>query len=342
LLKLKLMRRLMIKDNLVEMMKNYPKWSKHLWFKSIAREILVLLHSLLHKTHYTPTSFHSKLCLEQKESMIDPKPTDIMMEMVMKTLSMTEDGVKVSLKLLHLLLLRTLSILTSSHSRLSPEIEFLMTDPKLTNITMAMVMLTPRMTEDGKPSHKLLHLLPHRTQNIPMNFHSRLFLEIEFLMIDPKLINIMTEMVMLILKTMDHGKHLCKCKEIQPQFQPHKTQNTPMNFLSRLCPEIEYLMIDPKPTDIMMAMVTSTPNMMVHGKELKLHLLKERLPHSLLHRTHYTPTSFHSKLILEKRESMIDPKPTDIMMEMVTSTPSMTEDGVKVSPNYSTCYSSEP
>merc|ERR1712166_1166238 len=154
-----------------------------------------LPHSLLHRTHYTLTSFHSKLILEKRESMIDPKPTDIMMEMVTSTPSMMEDGVKVSPKQLHLLLLRTLNILTSSHSRLSPEIESLMTDPKLTNITMAMVMLTPRMTEDGKPSLKLLHLLPHRTQNIPMNFHSRLCLEIESLMIDPKPTDIMMAMV---------------------------------------------------------------------------------------------------------------------------------------------------
>jgi len=109
-----------------------------------------LPHSLLHRTHYTPTSFLSRLFPEIEYLMIDPKPTDIMMEMVTSTLSMTEDGVKVSPKLHHLLLLRTLNILTNSHSRPSLETEYHMIDPKLSNTTMVTVMLTPRMTEDGK------------------------------------------------------------------------------------------------------------------------------------------------------------------------------------------------
>ena len=91
--------------------------------------------------------------------MIDPKLTDITMEMVTLTLRMMEDGKLNPLlkeKLPHLLLHRTQSTPTSFLSRLSPEIESLMTDPKLTVTTMGMVMLTPKMMEDGSMQNELI------------------------------------------------------------------------------------------------------------------------------------------------------------------------------------------
>ena len=84
-----------------------------------------------------------------------------------------------------------------------------MIDPKLTDITMEMVGSTLRMMEDGKlnplPKEKLPHLLLHRTQSIPMNFHSKLSPEIELHTIDHKLMDIMMVMVMKIPNTINHG-----------------------------------------------------------------------------------------------------------------------------------------
>ena len=70
-----------------------------------------------------------------------------------------------------------------------------------------------------------------------------------------------------------------------------------------------------------MEMVMSTTNTTI---EL---LLKPRLLHSLHHRTHYTPMSFHSKPTQEKDKLMTDPKLMDTTMEMVMLTPNTTDNG---------------
>jgi len=145
-----------------------------------------------------------------------------------------------------------------------------MIDPKLTDIMMEMVTSTLNMMDHGQelsPKKRLLQFLLHRTHFILMNFHSRLSPEIELLMIDPKHMDIMMEMVTLTLNTMDHGKELSP-KKRQLQFLPHRTHFTPMNFHSKLSPEIELLMIDPKLMVTMTAMVMSTPSMTDHGKVL--------------------------------------------------------------------------
>ena len=80
---------------------------------------------------------------------------------------------------------------------LSPDQEELMTDPKRTDIMTEMVMLTLKTMDPGKllPKRKLLHLLPHRTHFTQTNFHSMPSLDQEEHMIDPKLMDIMMEMV---------------------------------------------------------------------------------------------------------------------------------------------------
>ena len=142
-----------------------------------------------------------------------------------------------------------------------------MIDPKLTDITMEMVTLTLKMMEDGKLNpllkEKLPHLLLHRTQSTPMNFHSRPSPEIELHTIDPKLMDIMMVMVTLIPNTINHGllNPLLKLLHLQP----HKTQSTPTNFHSKPSPEIESIMTDPKLTVTTTVMVMLTLKMMEDG-----------------------------------------------------------------------------
>jgi len=103
-----------------------------------------------------------------------------------------------------------------------------------------------------------------------------------------------------------------------------------MSFHSKLSPEIELHMTDPKLTVTMTVMVTLTPSMMDHGKELSPN---KRLLHSQLHRTHCTPTSFHSRPFLETESPMIDPKLTDITIRIwVTLTPNTMVNGKEPSP----------
>jgi len=156
--------------------------------------------------------------------MTDLKLTVTMIKMVMvvmKTPNTMDHGKMVleldSLKkrLPHLLHHRTHCTLTSFLSKPSPEIELLMTDPKLTVTTIKMVMVvmkTPNTMDHGKMvleldslKKRLPHLLHHRTHCTLTSFLSRPSLEIELLMTDPKHSLITTVMVMLTPNTMDHG-----------------------------------------------------------------------------------------------------------------------------------------
>jgi len=175
-------------------------------------------HLLHHRTHCTPTSFHSRLSPEIELHTIDHKLMDIMMVMVTLTPKTMDHGKEIReldlpKKRLPLLLHhKTHCTLTSFHSRPSLEIESHMTDPKLTDIMMEMVMLTPNTMDHGLeireldlPKEILPHLLHHRTQSTPTSFLSRLSPEIESLMTVPKHTLITTVMVMLTPNTMDHG-----------------------------------------------------------------------------------------------------------------------------------------
>ena len=296
-------------------------------------------HSLLHKTHSTLMNFLSRPSQEIEFLMIDPKLTNIMMEMVTLTPSMTVCGKDPSPKkrLLHLLLLKTHFILMNFHLRLYLKPESLMTDLKLTDITMEMVMLTHNTMDHGKelvlsPKNRQPHLLPHRTHCTPMNFLSRPSLEIESLMIDPKHTNITMEMVMLTLNTMDHGKVMDPSpKKRQLHLLHHRTHFILMNFHSKLSPKLESPTIDPKLMVTTTVMAMPTLSMTVHGKELVLSP-KKRLLQFLLHKTHCTPTSSHSKLFLEIESLMTDLKHTDITTVMVTLTPSMMDHGKELDP----------
>jgi len=204
--------------------------------------------------------------------MIDPKLTDIMMEMVTLTLNTMDNGQELLLnkRLLQLLLHKTHSTLMNFLSRLSLETELLMTDLKLMDIMMEMVTLTHNTMDNGQElllNKRLLHLLPHRTHSTQMSSHSRLSLETELLMTDLKLMVTMTVMVTLTLNTTDNGQELSPKKK-QLQLLLHRTHCTKTNFHSRLSPEIELLMIDPKHMDIMMETVMLTLNTMDHGKVL--------------------------------------------------------------------------
>ena len=108
-----------------------------------------LPHSLLHKTQSTPTSFLSRPSPEQELLMTDPKPTDIMTEMVTPIPNTMVHGKEPLLKQPHLPPHKTQSTPTNSHSRPSPEQEVLMTDPKLTPTTMETVTLTPNTMVHG-------------------------------------------------------------------------------------------------------------------------------------------------------------------------------------------------
>jgi len=296
-----------------------------------------LPHLLLHRTQSTPMNFHSRLSPEIELHTIDPKLMDIMMVMVTLIPNTINHGLEIRELDLHkerlplLLHHKTQSTLTSFHSRPSPEIEFIMTDPKLTDTTMEMVMKTPNMINHGLeireldlPKERLLHLLHHRTQSTPTSFHSRLSPEIESLMTDPKLTDITTVMVMLTPNTMDHGLEI---RELdlpkQPHLLHHRTQNILTSSHSRLSPEIEFLMTDLKLTDITMEMVTLTLKMMEDGKLNPL----LKLLHLLPHKTQSTPTSSHSRLSPEIEFIMTDPKLMDTTTVMVTSTPKTMEDG---------------
>ena len=168
------------------------------------------------------------------------------MEMVMKTANTMADGksqLSLKEKLHHLLLHRTQNILMSFHSRRSLETELDMIDPKLSNITMEMAMKIANMTEDGK-SHllfkeKLLLLPLHKTQNTPMNFHSRRSPGIESDMTDHKPSNIMTVMVMKTLNTMEDGKSQLLLRKRPLQSLLHKIQSTLTSFHSERSLEIE-------------------------------------------------------------------------------------------------------
>merc|ERR1740117_2322242 len=106
------------------------------------------LHSPLLKTHFTPTSFHLMPYLDQEESMIEHKLSNIMRVMVMLTLSMMDNG-KVSPRQLHSPLHKTHCMLTNYHSTLSPDPEDGTTELKLTNLTKEMVTLTLNTMADG-------------------------------------------------------------------------------------------------------------------------------------------------------------------------------------------------
>jgi len=186
-----------------------------------------------------------------------------------------------------------------------------MIDPKLTVTMTVMVTLTPSMMDHGKelllkPHHSLLHK-PHCTL---MNFLSRLSLETELLMTDPKLMDTTIKIwVMSTPNTMDNGQVLSLNKKLL-LLPHHRTHYIPTNSHSRLSQEIESRMTDPKLTDIMIKIwVTLTPNTMDNGKEP---LPNKKLLHSLPHRTHCTPMSFHSRLFPEIESPMIDPKHMDI------------------------------
>jgi hypothetical protein len=140
--------------------------------------------------------------------------------------------------LLQLLLHRIQNILTNSHLKRSQETELSTTDLKLSNIMMEMVTLTAKTMEDGSMKllllkEKLLHSPLLKTLYILMSFHSRNTPEIEFITIDLKHSNIMTEMVMKTANMMEDGKFHLLFKEKQLHLPPHKTQNTPTSFLSR-------------------------------------------------------------------------------------------------------------
>ena len=97
-----------------------------------------------------------------------------------------------------------------------------------------------------------------------MSFHSKLFLEKDKHMTDPKLTDIMTVMVTSTLNTMDNGKVL-SLRLIPLHLLPHKTHSTPTNFHLKPSPEKDKPMTDPKPTDTTMVTVMSTPNTMDNG-----------------------------------------------------------------------------
>ena len=141
----------------------------------------------------------------------------------------------------------------------------------------------------------------------------------EELMTDPKLTDIMTEMVMLTLKTMDPGKLLLKRKLLH--LPPHRTHFTLTSSHSMPSLDQEELTIDPKLTVTMTVMVTSTLNTMVHGKH------SPKLPQFLLHKTQSIQMSFHSKPNQEQEELTIDPKLMVTMTETVMLTPKTMEDG---------------
>merc|ERR1740117_2852389 len=107
------------------------------------------LHSPLLKTHFTPTSFHLMPCLDQEESMIELKLSNIMRVMVMLTLSMMDNG-KVSPRQLHSPLHKTHCMLTNYHSMPSLDQEVNTIEPKLSNITKEMVTKTPNTMDNGK------------------------------------------------------------------------------------------------------------------------------------------------------------------------------------------------
>jgi hypothetical protein len=268
--------------------------------------------------------------------MIDPKLTDITMEMVMLTHNTMDHGKEPLLKPHHSLLHKTHSTLMNFLSRPFQEIEFLMIDPKLMDIMMEMVTLTPSMTVCGKdpsPKKRLLQFLHHRTHFILTNFHSRLSPETELPTIDPKLMVTTTVMAMSTLSMTDHGKELVLSpKNRQLHSLLHKTHCIPTSSLSRLSLEIESLMTDLKLTDITMEMVMLTHNTMDHGKELVLSP-KNKQPHLLPHRTHCTPMNFHSRPSLEIESLMIDPKHTNITMEMVTLTLNTMDHGKVMDPS---------
>ena len=182
-------------------------------------------------------------------------------------------------------------------------------------------MRTLNTMDPGKllPRRKLLHSPPHKTHFILTSSHSMLSLDQEELMTDPKLTDIMTEMVMRTPNTMDPGKHLPKRKQLHSLL--HKTHSTPTSFHSMLSPDQEELMTDPKPTVTTMVMVTSTPNTMVHGKH------SPKPPHLLLHKTQSTQMSFHSKPTPEQEELTIDPKLTVTTTETVMLTPNTMDNG---------------
>ena len=124
--------------------------------------------------------------------MTDPKHSNIMMAMVTLTLNTMDSGKShnLLLRLLQSLLHKTQNTLTSFHLSTSPDGEESTTDPKHSNITMEMVTLTHNMTDHGKfhnPLLKLLQLLLHKTQSIPMNYHLSTSLDGEENMIDHRL-----------------------------------------------------------------------------------------------------------------------------------------------------------
>ena len=133
-------------------MKNYLNWLDKLQFKLIPKR--KLLHLLPHRTHSTPTNYHSRPSLEIESHMIDPKLTDITIKIqVTLTPSMMVNGkvLDPSPKQPHLPLHKTHCTPTSSHSKLSPETESPTTDPKLTDTTIKiLVTSTPNTMDNGK------------------------------------------------------------------------------------------------------------------------------------------------------------------------------------------------
>jgi hypothetical protein len=214
-------------------------------------------------------------------------------------------------ELLHLLLHRTHYTPTSFHSRLTPEQEENTIELKLTAITMVPATRTPSMMVHGLDSLKLLHLLLHRTHYTPMSFHSRPTPEQEENTIELKLTAITMVPATRTPNTMVHGLVLHNKKP--PHLLPHKTHYTPMSFLSKPSPEQEENTIEPKLTVTTMVPATRTPNTMVHG--LVSH--KEKLLQLLLLRTHCTPMSFHSRIFPDPElQDTIELKLTTTTMEL--------------------------
>merc|ERR1712127_207613 len=111
------------------------------------------------KTQSTQMNFHSRPSLEQEENTIDPKHSNITMEMVTLTPNTMDNGKSHPLlRLPQSLLLKTQSTPMSFHLKPSLEPEESMTDPKLSNTTMETVMSTPNTMDNGKfhPSLRLL------------------------------------------------------------------------------------------------------------------------------------------------------------------------------------------
>ena len=192
--------------------------------------------------------------------MTDPKHSNITMAMVTLTLNTMDSGKShnLLLRLLQSLLHKTQNTLMSFHLSTSPDGEESTTDPKHSNITMEMVTLTHNMTDHGKfhnPLLKLLQLLLHKTQSIPMNYHLSTSLNGEESTTDPKHSNITMEMVTLTHNMTDHGKfHNPLLKLLQLLL--HKTQSIPMNYHLSTSLDGEENMIDHRLSSTMMVMDT--------------------------------------------------------------------------------------